>query len=92
MDGNEALNFIDMNEEETPFYVIAQVRMSGRDYLLVTTSEDEEEAEAFILKDISEPTDEEAQYVTVEDDAELRALAPLFEEELEDITLEEKES
>ena len=74
--------------EEVTFQVIEQTRLSGIDYLLVCTdSEDEEDAQALILKDISELSDEEAVYDIVEDDHELELVAGIFKELLEDIEL-----
>ena len=40
-----------------------------------------------ILKDTSESGSEEARYVIVEDEDEMRALMPLFADELEDTEL-----
>lgn len=74
--------------EEVVFQIIEQTRLSGINYLLVsTTEEDEEEAEALILKDISDDTEEEAVYDIVEDDQELELVAGIFKELLDDIEL-----
>lgn len=74
--------------EEVTFCVIEQTRLGGVDYLLVTTiTEDEEDAEALILKDVSLETDEEAVYDIVEDDGELELVAGIFKELLDDIEL-----
>lgn len=79
--------------EKITFVVLEQTKLGGIDYLLVTSSEDnededyEDEAEALILKDISKPTDEEAIYDVVEDDQELQLLAGIFRELVEDIEL-----
>ena len=74
--------------EEVTFYVIEQTRLGGVDYLLVsTTGEDDEEGEALIMKDISKDTDEEAVYDIVEDDKELELVAGIFKELIDDIEL-----
>jgi uncharacterized protein YrzB (UPF0473 family) len=74
--------------EEVVFRIIEQTRLGGINYLLVSTTEDEEEdAEALILKDISQDTDEEAVYDIVEDDRELELVAGIFKELLDDIEL-----
>lgn len=74
--------------EEVTFCVLEQTRLGGVDYLLVsTTEEDDEEAEALILKDVSKETDEEAVYDIVEDEQELELVAGIFQELLEDIEL-----
>ena len=69
--------------EKVTFQVLEQTRLGGTDYLLVSTTEDEE-AEALILKDISKDTDEEAVYDMVEDDRELELVAGIFKELLGD--------
>ena len=65
-----------------------ETRIAGVSYLLVTESEDDEEAEAYILKDLSEDGETEARYVFVEDDQELEAVSKIFAELLEDVDLE----
>lgn len=75
--------------EKVGFYVLEQTRINGRNYLLVTESDDEDdESEAFILKDLSESGEEEAVYEIVEEDEELEAVSGVFAELLEDIDLE----
>lgn len=65
------------------FYVEAETRLNGCNYLLVSDSEDDD-ANALILKDISAGTGEEAQYDIVEDETELKALLNVFQEILDD--------
>lgn len=74
--------------ETEEFFVLEQTRINGINYLLVTDSEDEE-AMAWILKDVSGPEEAEAVYVMVEDDSEMDYVAKIFEEELGDVTFEE---
>ena len=69
------------------FYVEEQTRVNGTNYLLVTDSQDDE-ADAYILKDISEDEDEVANYVMVEDDVELEALSRVFQEMLADTEID----
>ena len=57
------------------------------EFLLVTESE-EDEAEAYLLKDLSEDGEAEARYVFVEDDEELEAVSKIFAELLDDVDLE----
>lgn len=74
--------------EEVVFRVLEQTRLGGTDYLLVSTTEEEEdEVEALILKDISKDSDEEAIYDIVEDDKELELVAEIFKELLDDVEL-----
>ena len=76
-------------EEEVEFFVVEQTMLNNINYLLVTESEDETtEAEAYILKDLSKPMDEQAQYVMVEEDKELEAVSQVFAQLLDDIDLE----
>ncbi|MDF2483930.1 MAG: hypothetical protein K0R46_98 [Herbinix sp.] len=84
----DEITFITEDEEEVVFQILEQTRLGGTDYLLVsTTTEDDEEAEALILKDISKETDEEAVYDIVEDEQELESVAAIFKELLDDIEL-----
>lgn len=74
--------------EDVVFKVLEQTRLGGCDYLLVsTTEEDEDGREALILKDVSKDTDEDAIYDIVEDDQELEMVAGIFKELLDDIEL-----
>ena len=74
-------------KEEVDFFVLEQTRVNGRNYILVTDSE-EDEAECLILKDMSEAEDMESLYEIVEDDVELSAVLKVFEELLEDVDIE----
>ena len=88
---NKRIEFCPDGENETVgFFVVEETRIAGVSYLLVTESEDEEdeEAEAYILKDLSEDGETEARYVFVEDDQELEAVSKIFAELLEDVDLE----
>ena len=69
------------------FYVEEQTTIAGITYLLVSDSQDDE-ANAYILKDVSEDTDSEACYEMVEDENELQAVYKVFEQMLEDVDLE----
>lgn len=87
----EKLKFtIPETEEEVEFFVVEQTRLNNKNYLLVTESEDEEEAQAYILKDISNPQEMEAQYVMVEEEEELEAVSGVFAQLLDDIDLEQE--
>lgn len=75
----------DGNVEE--FIIEEETRIGGVSYILVSDSE-EEEANAYILKDVSESTDPEAAYEMVEDEEELQAVYKVFLEMMEDVDLE----
>ena len=79
----------DENGCEGVFYIVEETKLAGVSYILVTDSPEEEpEADAYILKDISSPESEEAIYEFVEDDAELNAIADVFAQLLEDADIE----
>ncbi len=79
----EQIKIIADTGEEINFFVIEQTRVNGMNYLLVTESEDDE-AEAYILKDTSADEDADAVYEFVENDEELNSLAQIFSELIED--------
>ena len=84
MNDNGKIIFTDENGRQEVFYVIEETRLGNVSYLMVTDTPDAEEADAYILKDISGPEEEEAVYEFVEDDRELEAIADLFAQLLED--------
>ena len=82
------IEFCPVGEDKTVgFFVVEETRINGASYLLVTETEDDE-AEAYILKDTSLDGEEEASYVFVEDDNELEAVSKIFAELLEDVDIE----
>lgn len=81
----EKLEFIDENGEKIEFFIVDETRINGINYLLVSEADSEdEEAEAYILKDVSEAVSEEAVYEFVEDDSELEAVGKVFSELMDD--------
>ena len=74
-------------DDSVEFYVLEQTTVAGVNYILVT-EEEEGDGEAYILKDLSKPEDEEACYVLVEDEKEFEAVGDIFENLLEDVELE----
>lgn len=77
-------------DQTIEFYVVEETKLNGRNYLLVTEAEEDEEGDCYILKDMSEEDDAEALYEFVEDESELEGLMKIFEELLEDVDLEKK--
>ncbi len=73
-------------KEEVEFFVLEETRLNGRDYILVTDSE-QGDGEALILKDLSPDGDSDAVYEIVEDDQELEGVLGIFEQLLEDVEL-----
>lgn len=72
-------------EEAAEFFVLEQTRIGGKNYILVTDSE--EDGEALILKDLSADQDPEAVYEIVSEDEELEAVSGVFAKMLDDIDL-----
>ncbi len=83
----EKITFMSDSGDPIEFYVLEQTRIAGTDYILVT-EEEEGDAEALILKDMSGDGEEEALYEIVTDDDELSAVAGVFENMLEDVDIE----
>ena len=74
----QSINFITDEGEEIPFYIIEQTTLAGKDFLLVTDSDtDEDEAEVYIMQEISDQ-DDQTVYEFVEDEAQLEALSKVF--------------
>jgi hypothetical protein len=82
----EKIKFLAEDGESMEWYVLEQTTVGGINYILVTDAE-EGDAEALILKDLSAPGDEEADYVIVEDEEELNSVAGIFENLVEDVKL-----
>ena len=83
----EKITFVPDGEEAVDFYVLEQTTIAGVNYILVTDAEEDEEREAYILKDISDSDAEERIYSMVEDDDEFDAVSAVFENMLDDIDL-----
>ena len=84
----DTITLMDENNEPVEFEVIADARIAQTDYLLLgEISDDEEEAEAILVKDTSSPDDEEAVYVPVDDERETEAVKKYLRE-VEEIEIE----
>ena len=84
----EKIVLTDDEGNEVEMYVVEETRINNVNYLLVTDDEgDSEEAEAYILKDISNDEDEEAVYEIVDDESEVDYIGRVFSELLEDIDI-----
>ena len=84
----QSINFINDEGEEIPFYIIEQTTLAGKDFLLVTDSDtDEDEAEVYIMQEISDQ-DDQTVYEFVEDEAQLEALSKVFAELLDDVDIQ----
>ena len=86
-DEMEVITMIDdETEEEIEFVVIDRKTLKDTEYLLVVEScnIDDDEAEAAVLKVVSE-SDEDITYSVIEDDDEFEAAAALFESDEYDV-------
>ncbi len=83
----EKIAFTFDDNETVDFFVLEETKINGVTYILVTESEDDE-ADAYILKDTAQESDEESVYEIVEDDEELDMVSTLFEQLLEDLDIE----
>ena len=83
----EKITFMPDGETSVDFYVLEQTTISGMNYILVTDAEEDEEGDAYILKDVTGSDAEERVYGMVEDDNELQAVAQVFDSMLDDVDL-----
>ena len=80
----ENILFTDSETNETvAFYVLAETSVNGQTYLLVTEEEDGD-ADAFIMRQVSSEDLDEVDYEFVEEEDVLEALSKIFVELLED--------
>lgn len=82
----EKIKFAGENGDDIEFYVIEKTTLGGVDYMLVTESADED-ADAYVLKDVSKTEDAEGVYEIVEDETELSAVGQVFASLLDDIDI-----
>lgn len=77
-------------EEQIQLFVLEKTTLGGVDYLLVTDQE-EGDAQALILKDVTKEDGDDSMYEVVSDEKELDAVAAVFENLLDDIEFVEEE-
>lgn len=65
------------------FYIEEQTRINGVNYLLVSDSMNDE-ANAYILKELPSAQEEESEYVMVDDEVEFEAVSGVFSQMLDD--------
>lgn len=82
----EKITFNPEGDAPVDFFVLEQTTVAGANYILVT-EEEEGDGEALILKDISDIEDTESLYEIVSDETELKALADIFENLMEDVDI-----
>ena len=85
----ETLTFISDDGTSVNFDIYGQVKLSGVNYLLVgNPGDDEAEKIVMIMKEVSAQDAEESDYEIVTDYDEIDAVVPLFEELLDDFSIE----
>lgn len=85
----EKIDYIEFETEDgekIPFFVLEETMLGGVNYLLVTDSE-EEEAQAYIMREVNDEENQKV-YEMVEEDAELEAVSKIFSELLDDVEIE----
>lgn len=83
----EKIKFQSEDGTAVEFYVEEQTSIGGISYLLVSDSM-EEEASAYILKDVSDADSQDACYEMVEDEDELEAVFKVFQQMMDDVDFE----
>lgn len=90
------IEIVDEDGNESDLYVMAQTRIGGINYFLVSEEEineeetdDEEVIDVFVIKEILDSADEETVgYEMVEDPKEVEIVTKVFEEMLDDVDFE----
>ena len=75
----EKLEFVTDDGDSVALFVLEETRINGKNYILVSETDDYE-SEMYIMRDDSDESSSEANYVEVSDDVELEAVAKVFEE------------
>lgn len=87
-DNQDKITFTTEDGEQIDFYVLQQTTINGENYILVAdNTEEDEEANALILKESAQKDSDEVLYDVVEDEEQLNAIAKVFEELMEDIDI-----
>ena len=81
------ITFTDENGNEIEFEIIEETRINGVNYILVADDVENEEADAYILKDVSSDEDEDAVYEIAEDEFEIDYIGKVFAETMEDVEI-----
>ena len=79
----EKITFTADDGTKEEFYIEEQTRINGINYLLVSDSM-QNEANAYILKELPASQGEESAYVMVEDEVEFEAVSGVFSQMLDD--------
>ena len=80
---NNKIIFTSDEGEKLEFYIIEEAKLNGTNYLLVSETDGDEDAMAYIMKQIAAEGTGELTYEFVEDEKEINAVAGLLEELLD---------
>lgn len=83
---NKKIKFTTDEGVEIDLFAIADTKLNGKNYILVTDSEDDMEANAYILKELASDSKEVA-YALVDDEIEMNAVGEIFNELLDDVDI-----
>lgn len=83
---NRLIKFTTDDGKEVDLYAIADTKLNGKNYILVSDSESDMEANAYILKELASDSKEVA-YALVDDKDELDAIGDIFNELLDDVDI-----
>ena len=81
------ITFTDENGNQIEFEIIEETKINGVNYILVTDDVENEEADAYILKDVSNDEDEDAVYEMVVDESEIDYIGKVFSETMDDVEI-----
>lgn len=83
----EKIIFIDDDGNKVEMFIVEETRINNVNYILVTDEVEDDEATAYILKDVSNEEDEEAIYEMVDEDSEIEYIGKIFSELLDEVDI-----
>lgn len=83
----EKIIFIDDDGNKVEMFIVEETRINNVNYILVTDEVEDDEATAYILKDVSNDEDEEAIYEMVDEDSEIEYIGKIFSELLDEVDI-----
>ena len=86
MEENKKIKFTTDEGVEIELYAIADTKLNGKNYILVSDKEDGMEANAYILKELASDSKEVA-YALVDNEVEMNAVGEIFNELLDDVDI-----
>lgn len=87
----ESIPFLTDDNTEVEFYILEQTMINGRNYLLVSETQELAEDEntiVYIMRETAGSGNDMVSYELVEEDEELEAVSKVFEQLMEDLDIE----